>query len=137
VVACLWLCSDRCRNCHWKASQLRQTGCCVLERRHICRHPHRLCVSSCTSSCLKTRALVHVRRVGDSVLSSAANKVSQRKITVTFAQVAATDHHDKHAFSIFFSSLCIHHTSNFFFCTLVGRFFFFLCAAPTVLELTL
>lgn len=79
VVTCLRLCSWRCRNCHRKASQLRQTGCCVLERRQLCRHPHGLCVRSCASSCLETRALAHVRRIGNSVLSSAASKVSHRK----------------------------------------------------------
>lgn len=105
LVVTWWLCSWRCRNCHWKASQLWQTGRCVLVRRHTRWHPHGLCVSSWTSSWLKMRALVHVGRVGNRVLCSAAKEILQRKSHLPW--VMATDHQDKHVFSIF-SSLCSH-----------------------------
>ena len=107
MVICLLLCNWMSWNCHWKACQLRQVGSSVLVRWHIHRHPHLLCVSSCTRSWLKVRVLVHVSRIGNSVLSSAANKILKRKpYLLCIVWVTVGDQslwQNKNVFSIFLS----------------------------------
>lgn len=102
MVICLLLCNWMSWNCHGKACQLRQIGSSVLVRWHIHRHPHLLCVSSCTSGWLKVRVLVHISSIGNSVLSSATNKIKKIYIYLHYLVMVRdqSSWENKNAFSI-------------------------------------
>lgn len=110
MVICLLLRNRMSWNCHGKAGQLRQTASRVLVGRHLPRPPHVRCASSRSSGWLKVRVLVHIGRVGNSILSSATNKILKRKpylLCIIYVMVRdQSSWNNKNAFSKFIELCC-------------------------------